>query len=143
MFLEKQDPGAGHVRIDLTANEPISGSWGFINGSYIYYSALYNTSPAIGNKTRFKVFLAEGSYRLYVAYSKHNSYGILKFNLDDEYIWGIDLYNATSAPNQSSYETIRIRRAGIYNLDIFTDEKNPASSNYYLIVQSICFVRQS
>lgn len=140
-FIQKLDPGEGHIRIDVATYEALVGTWGFSFGTYIYYSALYNSSAALNDKIRYRVYLSAGTYKLYVVYSKNAAYGICNFIVDGNSVGTIDMYNSSSLTNQISSITFTITKTGLVNFDVLVSSKNASSGGYYAILQSFCFVR--
>lgn len=143
MFLEKQDAGEGHINIDINSFTATAGTWA-LSGSSAYYSYATVSNPTAGNgdKITFKVFLAEGTYKIYALHAKSAGAGILQFALDATDIYQIDEYNATTQNNvTSSSSAFAVTRAGIYTFSARVNGKNASSAGYGVTLHQISLVR--
>jgi len=141
-----EQPGEGHINILIPTFSVVAGDWTeyMDGGEWSYYYLQNTTTPAINDAVSWKVYLAAGTYTIYVI-GMHGAdrakIGIF-FNDEVDPRATIDWYNASSASNiRKSATGIVVGASGLVTLKIKVTDKNASSTNYYMGIEQIALVR--
>lgn len=112
-------------------------------GSTLLGGGKWESTGAQNDETAVDVWLDTGTYKIAVVHNENTSHGIETHSLDGTTVGTIDEYNAGGAQvNQYDEITgIAIATAGVYEYKIKAATKNAGSSNYYLSLDSLAWIR--
>lgn len=115
-------------------------SWADVTGQ-AYGGVFRQNAPAINDKLTWNVALKAGSYVMNVNGIKANNRGIQTIKLDGVTAGTFDWYNSTTQLNQQQNTVIGVTDDGLYELTSEMATKNASSSNYFLLINYIDFLR--
>lgn len=110
------------------------------------YGGLYvlNTSHADLDNLSYRVNLGEGTWTMAMISATNNNLGIVKLYLDGVLLDTMDPYDTILTINvETRTKGIRITEAGIKELKVQVDGKNPLATDYYFELDPIEFWRTS
>jgi hypothetical protein len=119
------------------------GTWTHSVDSTHYFCQHVNNSVAVanGDNATWKVSLPAGTYTVRIYASKGNSRGKIDVNLNGtDIITGQDWYNGATSVTYIDATGISISK-GLQDLKITVNGKNAASSNYYVYISAIEFIK--
>lgn len=138
------DPGEGHIEIIPPSYISIGqGTWVFTtSAANWFYGALTHTPANDGDNLSWKVYLAAGTYTLFIMNTTSNTMGIIDFDIDAVEVASFDLYTVGLVHNARRTETgIVIASSGLYTLKLRVDGKNASSGGYNVWQQLITLWR--
>ncbi len=143
--LISSNPGEGHTSIvPWNHDSTIQGGWIPVEhiGPFLYFYS-YNTGASDGDKVRFKVSFAAGTYKFRMNYGKADNRGIIEMHIDDVLTGGPwDAYNSSQIWNQQvTVSDIVITESGLKNVDLSINGKNASSDNYFMLITLMEFYR--
>jgi len=120
----------------------IQGSWTFYTNSdyfsgIIYYSASHNN----GDEIHYNVYLAAGTYKIWLIGARDSDRGIMDIYIDDTEVASFDMYGASAPKKIWSDSGNVVSVSGLKTIKIKADGKNADSSNYTLAPSAIIFER--
>jgi len=109
----------------------------FQNGYYNYQT------PAINNKTTWRVSLPAGNYFVYTLTTRNSACGIAHFQMDGTDFATLDCYAAalTRGVAASASGTIDLATGGDHLFSVKMSTKNASSSNYQFFIQAMILWR--
>ena len=110
----------------------MNGSWSIqYNTNFMFYAVISNTTAAINDEIRHKIYLESGTYTLHVFAKEGAGQGISHIQIDDSEVGTIDWYAASTDYNtEKTLASISIGSSGIKNLDIKMASKNASFGSY-------------
>lgn len=110
----------------------VQGTWAYTRDENYYGDYVWNngTTKALNDEVDYRIWLPEGTFKLYFIYKKGSNGGIMHALLDDTEQGTIDTYAGSAAYNQSDYIELTTTEAGFYDLKIKMASKNASASDY-------------
>ncbi len=136
--------GEGHISwFPVNYDSILQGTWGFhLHVSQNYIMRYRNSSNAINDGIRFKMFLDVGTYTWEILHTRGADRGIAELLIDDVSEASIDLYNAITGYNiLQSVSGIAVTTAGLKNVDLIMSSKNASSSGYIMYISTCALWR--
>lgn len=114
-----------------------------IHSSNIHNLHFMNDSNTINDAVTYNISLSRGIYTFTLYHSKGSARGILTLLINGISAGTIDFYDPSTTWNdKSSISNIVIPSLSYYNVTFKAASKNPASSYYYLPINSFSFTKQ-
>lgn len=127
-------PWMGHKAI--TGSESRTQSSSYLGGGELLIT------PALNNEVFWDIWLERGTYKYIHIYRTGADMAIHSIRLNAVEKAAIDAYNASGANNVVSTTTsIVVASAGAYVFSVKAASKNASSSNYYMTINSMAWIR--
>jgi len=134
--------GEGHVFIDLSyATSTVQGPWVYgVNANYVHNIKL-ESNGADADEIVTAAFLAAGTYTVQAVFNRATNNGILDIEIDSTSVGTIDTYGAAQAVTIGAITSVSVAADGIKAIGILCTGKNASSSDHYITLNSLSFIR--
>lgn len=120
----------------------VQGTWAFGASAVFLYGYMQNTTNAVNDAFSFFCYLGVGTYTIRMTYTKTSDAAIATIAIDGVTAGTIDTYAAGSSNNNvSEISSVSISSSSLKTVSISALTKNGASSDYWLRINSIEFIR--
>jgi len=137
------DSGQGPVVIWPWAYKTVvQGTWELVsNSDYFSAKGWYNSSLNNGDEIHYNVYLAAGTYRIWLVYVRYTDRGILDIYVDDTEVASFDMYGSSSQCEITSDSGNTISTSGLKTIKLKVDGQNASSSGYHARINALIFER--
>lgn len=119
------------------------GTWAHADTTNEWFAdAFSNSTSADGDGVEYDFYLPAGTYTIYFGTSKNATRGIADFLIDDVEVASFDTYASSSTTYQiMTQASVNVTTTGAKTLKIVLDGKNASSSDFFLRIGWIGFIR--
>lgn len=126
-------------------NDGVVGTWtaGIANNKNANTNWHNNSAEAIDDYTKFKVWLAKGTYTISTAYSISSLSGILTYKIDESVVGTVDMFGGSGVNTLAEVTGITVSTSGLKTLKFIVESKNGSSSSYLMEMDDFIFITRT